>query len=118
MQSSDDEDRTPGEMQEGEVERLGIRNRLRQAVGAAGERAMGAADTVTGVRFRRQFEDFTDAVTTAVVGVHRDQADLRDRVERLETAKQPGGMPPLVIAFGIIAALALVLAIIALARTF
>ena len=40
----------------------------------------------------RRFEEFTDATTTAVIGVHRDQAELRERLaaveERLEETRQ------------------------------
>ena len=64
------------QVSEEEVQRPGISDRLRAVAGRVSERAIGTADTVTGVRFRQQFEDFTEAVTTAVVGVHRDQAEM------------------------------------------
>ena len=128
----------PEEASDGATRNSGMGGRLQQAVGAVGERVTGTADTITGVQFRRQFEDFTDAVTTAVVGVHRDQADLRNELEnarksdntpqqiaalrerqdRLETSSKSGGTSPLVIVFGVVATLALALGIIAVLRTF
>ena len=68
----------PEEASDGATRNSGMGGRLQQAVGAVGERVTGTADTITGVQFRRQFEDFTDAVTTAVVGVHRDQGELQE----------------------------------------
>jgi thioredoxin reductase len=106
-EDDDDQERRPG-----------IRDRLRGAVRGTTERVTGAADTITGVQFRKQFEDFTDAVTTAVVGVHRDQADLRERLAKLETASTRSGASGLIIAVGVIAGLALVLSIVAVVRTF
>ncbi len=63
----------------------GLLGRMRQGFDAARGRAVSAADTVTGVQFRRQFEDFTEAVTTAVVGVHRDNEELKDQTDQLNT---------------------------------
>ena len=53
-------------------------------VTAAKERVGDTAGTVTGKKFRQQFEEFTNVVTTTVVGVHQDQANLRDAFSRLE----------------------------------
>lgn len=115
--------------------------RLRQGLGNAQERVVGTADTITGVEFRRQFEDFTDAVTTTVIGVHREQGALRERLEdleasiksddtsqqlaelkerqdKLETSSKSRGLSPFVVAFGILSILALALSIIAAIRTF
>ena len=55
----------------------GIGRRLRSAARGARDRLTGTADAVTGVQSRRQWEAFTDAVTRTVVGVHRDQEELR-----------------------------------------
>ena len=38
---------------------------------------------MTGADIRR-FEEFTETATTAVVGVHRDQAELRERLAKTE----------------------------------
>ena len=86
----------------------------RQAVGRS-------FDRVTGTESRRQFEEFSSVVTTTVLGVHRDQSDLRQRVEELEHMAQQ--MPPaplvqkLIICLVTLATAAIVLAAIALART-
>ena len=121
--------------------KAGIGDRFRASARSAGERVTGAADTITGVQFRRQFEDFTEAVTTAVVGMHRDQSEmrgrledleasgksddttqqlseLRDRQDKLEATAKSGSASPLVIVFGIVSILALLLGIIAVVRTF
>ena len=63
----------------------GIGGRLRGAARGARERITGTADVITGVQSRRQWEEFTDAVTRAVIGVHRDQDELRKSQEELET---------------------------------
>ena len=63
----------------------GIGDRLRGAARGARERITGTADVITGVQSRRQWEAFTDAVTRTVVGVHRDQEELRKAQEELET---------------------------------
>lgn len=160
MQPENAVPQTPQETGDDAAKRPGWGDRLRDAVGSVGETVTGTADTITGLQFRQQFEDFTDAVTTAVVGVHRDQGDLRERVDELETARQAdptpqqvaelqarvdeleaarqaepaadgpermekpensgqsSGKSPLVIGFGLVSALALLLAILALARTF
>ena len=81
MQHEDD-DQAPDGPQDSQDERPGIKGQVQQAA-AAGKRVTGA---LTGAQFRRQFEDFTDTVTTAVVGVHRDQNELKERVAKLETA--------------------------------
>ena len=138
MEQRNNEPETSLEAQEDRPTKPRIGERFRESIRSAGESVTGTADTVTGVQFRRQFEDFTDVVTTAVVGVHRDQALLRERLEeleatdnvndisqqiaelreRLETSGKSNRPSPLVIVFGIVSALALVLSIIALASTF
>ena len=129
----------PEEASDGATRNSGMGGRLQQAVGAVGERVTGTADTITGVQFRRQFEDFTDAVTTAVVGVHRDQGELQERADKLDAEvievqriqeelrervdkldqNQNSKLPTaLVIAFGIMSGLALIIGTISLVRTF
>ena len=63
----------------------GIGGRLRGAAREARERITGTADVITGIQSRRQWEAFTDAVTRTVVGVHRDQEELRKAQDELET---------------------------------
>ena len=154
MEPENSAPQTPPETGDDTARRPGLGDRLRDAVGSVGETVTGTADTITGLQFRKQFEDFTDAVTTAVVGVHRDQGDLRERVDELESARQSDPTPqqvaelqgrvdaleaagatperaakpekpgqanrrsPLTVAFGLVSVLALLLAILALARTF
>lgn len=154
MEPENSAPQTPPETGDDTARRPGLGDRLRDAVGSVGETVTGTADTITGLQFRKQFEDFTDAVTTAVVGVHRDQGDLRERVDALESARQSDPTPqqvaelqgrvdaleaagatperaakpekpgqanrrsPLTVAFGLVSVLALLLAILALARTF
>ena len=97
--------------QQGQVGRF---QTARQAVGRS-------FDRVTGTESRRQFEEFSSVVTTTVLGVHRDQSDLRQRVEELERITEQ--MPPaplvqkLIICLVTITTAAIVLAVIALART-
>ena len=88
----------------------------------AARQAVGRSfDRVSGTESRRQFEEFSSVVTTTVLGVHRDQTDLRQRVEELEHMAQQ--MPPaplvqkLIICLVTITTAAIVLAVIALART-
>ena len=100
-----------GVTQQGPVSRF---QAARQAVGRS-------FDRVTGTESRRQFEEFSSVVTTTVLGVHRDQSDLRQRVEELERMTQQ--MPPaplvqkLIICLVTLATAAIALAAIALIRT-
>ena len=41
-------------------------------------------DRLTGAEFRRQFEEFSNVVTTTVLGIHRDQLEFSDRLARIE----------------------------------
>ena len=77
------------DLEDSEGRRSRLVGRLRRTVGAAREGLTGTVDTVTGVTFREQFEDFTDAVTTTVIGVHEDQVELRERLFRLEQRPSP-----------------------------
>ena len=70
MEHRNGEPETSQEAPEESSGKAGIGERFRASIRSAGESVTGTADTITGVQFRRQFEDFTDAVTTAVVGVH------------------------------------------------
>ena len=63
----------------------GARDRLRGAARGARDRIAGTADTITGIQSRRQWEAFTDAVTRTVIGVHRDLEELRKTQGELET---------------------------------
>ncbi len=54
------------------------------AAGSAGERVKRPIDIISLAEFRTEFEQFTQAVSTAVIGVHQDQATLGERLDRLE----------------------------------
>ena len=67
---------------ESEGGRRGILDRARGMIGSAKEKASRTVEVMTGADIRR-FDEFTDATTRAVVGVHQDLSDLREQVERL-----------------------------------
>ena len=99
----------------------GILDRARGAIGSATHRVRRSAEVLSGTDIRR-FEEFTDAATTAVVGVHRDQAELRERLVAAEQtfdelqqrqAKLAVSLTRWVIVFGTIAAVALLASIVA-----
>lgn len=60
---------------------------LRKTFDSARQVIGKSVDKATGTEFRRQFEEFTDAVTTTVLGIHRDQSELRARLSKLEDSK-------------------------------
>jgi hypothetical protein len=41
-------------------------------------------DKLSGAQFREEFERFSDAVTKVILGIHRDQAELRAQLGRLD----------------------------------
>ncbi len=116
-------------------------DRAKGVIGSAKQGVKRAVEVMSGADIRR-FEEFTDAVTTAVIGVHRDQAELREqtahfekliddlkqeqdrltsRMAYLERSVQTraeeskvAGLSPWVIAFGAISAVALLLSAIAI----
>lgn len=100
-----------------EEEREGIKKFLEGLKQKAGT----GYDKVTGAEFRKQFEEFTAAVTTVVLGIHSDQRELRERLIRVEsarsekTARNKASM--MVISALIISILGFVLSVIAIIRT-
>ena len=58
-----------------------VRKSLVSAKGAV-TRTVGKA---TGAEFREEFEKFTDAVTTSVMGLHGDMLELEARVDKIQT---------------------------------
>ena len=76
MVEEDDQRREQGEDDEATEER-GLLQTARQAFARSFDRLSGA-------EFRQQFEEFTNVVTTTILGIHRDQAELRKRLERAE----------------------------------
>ena len=79
MQENDDLE----QHSEDEGGRGGVLDRARGVVGAAKQQVSRSADVLTGSDIRR-FDEFTDAATRAVVGVHRDQAELREHLARTD----------------------------------
>lgn len=75
-----DEDKDEGVEQ---PSKRGLLGRARGVVGSATEGVKRSADVMSGADIRR-FDDFTDAATTVIVGVHRDQLALRERIDRAE----------------------------------
>ncbi len=64
---------------------------VREAAGAAmaaggvvGEKIKRPIDVISLAEFRTEFEQFTQAVSTSVIGMHQDQAALDERLDRLE----------------------------------
>ena len=64
-------------------ERRGIVDRARGVIGSARQRASRSADVMTGADIRR-FDEFTDATTRAVVGIHQDLSELREQFARTQ----------------------------------
>ena len=77
-------------------------------------------DRVTGAEFRRQFEEFTNVVTTTVLGIHRDQSELGERLARVEHSTKAEPSTPsqkLVMGAFIFSLAAVILGVVALVRT-
>lgn len=71
------------EGQVGDEEARELGDRIRGAGRSISESVARSADVLTGGDIRK-FQEFTDAATTAIVGIHQDQTELRERLERLE----------------------------------
>ncbi len=59
-------------------------DRAKEAGAAGAERAQRAAERAFGAEFRREFERYVNAATTTILGLHEDQAALRQRIANLE----------------------------------
>jgi predicted nucleic acid-binding Zn-ribbon protein len=53
---------------------------LRSTFGSARQAVSKSYDKVSGTTSRRQFEEFVDVVSTTVLGVHRDQTELKSGI--------------------------------------
>ena len=51
---------------------------------AASEKIKRPIDIISLAEFRTEFEQFIQAVSTTVIGVHQDQTALSERLDRLE----------------------------------
>ena len=67
----------------GDKDKPGILDRVGDAAGAAKQRVQRSAEVMTGADIRK-FEEFTEAATTAVIGVYQDQAGLREQLAAKE----------------------------------
>ena len=75
-------------------------------------------DRLTGTEFRRQFEEFSNVVTSTVLGIHRDQSELSDRLARIEQTRPSNpSANKLVKAAFVFSLVAMILGIVALLRT-
>ena len=75
-------------------------------------------DRLTGAEFRRQFEEFSNVVTSTVLGIHRDQSELSDRLARIEqTRPSNASANKLVKATLVFSLVALILGIVAVLKT-
>ena len=97
----------------GEDNQPGILGRVRSAVGTVKQTAKSSAEMMTGADIRR-FEEFVDATTTVVVGMHRDQRELDKRLAQLERQTAVRQSTTLIIGLGVVSVLALILSIVAL----
>ena len=90
--------------------------RIRESIGTARQAIGRGFDQVTGTEFRRQFDEFTSVVSSATLGVHQDQAELRERLELLEQrsahATTTGRLTMLVLALSLFALIAAIVAVI------
>ncbi len=58
--------------------------RLRTGLDATKEKVTDVGSTVSGKKIQQQLEEFTDVVSTAVIGVHRDQRKVKDSLTQLQ----------------------------------
>ena len=121
--------RNEEEEEPGDKSSPGILGRVGAAAGAARQSVRRSAEVMSGADIRR-FEDFTEAATTAVIGVHQDQAELREQLVRTEQslhalqqehdtlrgdiARVKHSPSPWVVASGAVSTVALALSILAL----
>ncbi len=77
---ADDDDE---ELTESEGGRPSLFGRVLGGIGSAKQKVSRSVDVLTGADIRR-FDEFTDATTRAVVGVHQDVSELRGEVVRVQ----------------------------------
>ena len=73
------------EQTESEGGRRGMFDRARGGIGSAKQKVSRSVDVMTGADIRR-FDEFTDATTRAVVGVHQDLSELQEQGVRTHRA--------------------------------
>ena len=83
-----DEERQPDEDEQQDREEGSTDSgRLRDTFDSARQAFGRSFDRLAGAEFQRQFEEFSNVVTTTVLGVHRDQTELSDRLARIEQSQ-------------------------------
>ena len=114
-----DEERQPDEGQlQSREEGSAAYGRLSDTFVSARQAFGRSFDRLTGSEFRRQFEEFSNVVTTTVLGIHRDQSELSDRLARIERIQSSSPSPnKLVIATFLFSLVAVILGTAALIRT-
>ena len=94
---------------------------LRSTFGSARQAFARSFDRLTGAEFREQFQEFTDVVTTTVLGIHRDQSELRHRLQAVEHSTQASpsarATQKLVVWAFILSLVAVIMGVVALVRT-
>lgn len=110
-----DEDR---QLQQAREEAPNESGRLRGTFVSARQAFGRSFDRLTGAEFRRQFEEFSNVVTSTVLGIHRDQSELSDRLARIEQTRPSNpSANKLVKATFVFSLVAVILGIVALLRT-
>ena len=71
------------ELTESEGDRRSLFGRVLGGIGSAKQKVSRSVDVLTGVDIRR-LDEFTDAATRAVVGVHQDVSELQGEVVRVQ----------------------------------
>ena len=75
-------------------------------------------DRLTGAEFRRQFEEFSNVVTSTVLGIYQEQSELGERLAKIEqTPPSTPSANKLVKATFVFSLVAVILGIWALLRT-
>jgi len=114
-----DEERRPDEAgQQPAREEGSDSGRLSETFVSARQAFGRSFDRLTGAEFRRQFEEFSNVVTTTVLGIYRDQSEFSDRLARIEqTQPSDPSANKLVIATLVFSLVAVILGMVALLRT-
>ena len=113
-----DEDRQPDEpdQQQAPEVQTTYSGRLTSDIVSARQAFGRSFDRLTGTEFRRQFEEFSNVVTSTVLGIHRDQSELSERLAKIEQTRSSNtSASKLVKATFVFSLVAVILGIVALA---
>ena len=122
-------ERSDKEEENGDKDKPGILDRVGAVGAAARQRVQRSTEVMTGADIRR-LEEFTETATRVVIGVHQDQAELREQLAakeqsihalrqnqaalRDDLARVKHGPSPWVVASGAVSIIALAVSILAL----